>query len=65
MENLYTFLQGKTVIIVAHRLSTVCNADNIVVLSEGNIVEQGTHQELLSINGAYCKLVKNQLQIPA
>ncbi len=62
MEKLGRFFQGKTVVIVAHRLSTVKNADNIVVLDEGKIVEQGTHQSLASLHGKYYELVKNQLE---
>lgn len=63
IENLRTFYNGKTVIIVAHRLSTVRDADNIVVLDSGRIVEQGTHKELARRKGAYYNLVKNQLEL--
>jgi ATP-binding cassette subfamily B protein len=63
MENLDEFFKGKTVVIVAHRLSTVKNADNIVVLEKGKIVEQGTHKELAKMKGAYFELVKNQLEL--
>jgi len=63
MENLKEFYKGKTVVIVAHRLSTVQNADNIIVLETGCIIEQGTHQELTVLKGAYYKLVKNQLEL--
>jgi ATP-binding cassette subfamily B protein len=63
MENLDEFFKGKTVVIVAHRLSTVKNADNIVVLEKGKIVEQGTHKELAKLKGAYFELVKNQLEL--
>ncbi|MDO4950508.1 MAG: peptidase domain-containing ABC transporter [Bacteroidales bacterium] len=63
VENLNTFLADKTVVIVAHRLSTVCHADNIVVLSEGSIIEQGAHKTLLERRGAYYNLIKDQLQI--
>ncbi len=62
-ENLNRFLQNKTAVIIAHRLSTVKNADNIVVLNEGQIVEQGTHDELIMKGGAYYRLVKNQLEL--
>ena len=61
--NLQQFYKGKTVIIVAHRLSTVKNADNIVVLHDGEIVESGTHSELSKKKGAYYNLVKNQLEL--
>jgi ATP-binding cassette subfamily B protein len=63
MENLDDFFIGKTVIIVAHRLSTVKNADKIVVLDKGLIIEEGTHQELTAAKGAYFQLVKNQLEL--
>jgi ATP-binding cassette subfamily B protein len=63
MDNLAEFFQGRTVIIVAHRLSTVSNADNIIVLDKGRIIEQGTHRELASLKGDYYRLVKNQLEL--
>jgi ATP-binding cassette subfamily B protein len=63
MDNLREFYQGKTVVIVAHRLSTVQNADNIIVLDKGKIVEEGTHKELTARKGAYYTLVKNQLEL--
>ena len=63
MRNLQEFYQGKTVVIVAHRLSTVKNADQIVVLQDGTIIEQGSHEELVNIKGAYYMLVKNQLEL--
>jgi ATP-binding cassette subfamily B protein len=63
MQNLNALFKGKTVVIVAHRLSTVKNADNIVVLENGTIVEQGTHQALTSLKGRYYQLVKNQLEL--
>lgn len=63
MENLQKFFEHRTVVVVAHRLSTVKNADNIVVLDKGNIIEQGTHQELSSAEGAYFELVRNQLEL--
>lgn len=62
-ENLAEFYQGKTVVVVAHRLSTVRNADQIVVLDEGKIVECGTHNELIERHGHYFALVKNQLEL--
>ncbi|RFS27057.1 peptidase domain-containing ABC transporter [Chitinophaga silvatica] len=61
--NLEEFLSGKTVVIVAHRLSTVKNADQIVVMREGRIVECGTHNELIANEGEYYKLVKEQLNL--
>lgn len=63
MENLTEFFKGKTVIVVAHRLSTVKNADQIVVLEQGKIVEKGTHEELTRLRGYYYALVKNQLEL--
>ena len=63
MENLGSFFKGKTVVIVAHRLSTVKNADQIVVLEKGEIVEKGTHKELVKMKGAYYNLVKDQLEL--
>lgn len=63
LDNLNSFYKGKTVVIVAHRLSTVQNADNIVVMDKGRIVEEGTHKELTDKKGAYYTLVKNQLEL--
>jgi len=63
MDNLTGFFQGKTVLVVAHRLSTVRNADQIIVLEKGEIVEIGTHAELIKNQGAYYHLVKNQLEL--
>jgi ATP-binding cassette subfamily B protein len=63
VENLNEFYKGKTVVVVAHRLSTVRNADNIVVLEHGKIVEQGTHAELTALKGSYYELVRNQLEL--
>ena len=63
MENLNDFIQNRTSVIVAHRLSTVKNADNIIVLENGEIVEQGTHKHLTAKRGKYYELVKNQLEL--
>jgi len=63
MDNLQRFFEGRTSVVIAHRLSTVKNADQIVVLEKGEIVEIGTHQELTKKHGAYYKLVKNQLEL--
>ena len=63
MANLDEFFRGRTVIVVAHRLSTVKNADQIVVLDKGKITECGSHNELVETRGAYFKLVKNQLEL--
>ena len=63
MQNLHEAFRRKTVIIVAHRLSTVRNADNIVLLEKGEVVEQGTHEELTRLRGAYYNLVKEQLEL--
>jgi ATP-binding cassette subfamily B protein len=63
MNNLQVFARGRTVVVVAHRLSTVSNADNIIVLDKGKIIEQGTHYELASLKGEYYRLVKNQLEL--
>jgi ATP-binding cassette subfamily B protein len=63
MKNLLTFFQGKTVIIIAHRLSTVKNADQILVLENGQICEFGNHDNLINIKGTYFNLIKNQLEL--
>jgi ATP-binding cassette subfamily B protein len=63
MDNLTKFYVGKTVVVVAHRLSTVQNADKIVVLEKGKVIEEGTHAELTAKRGAYYTLVKNQLEL--
>ncbi|WP_312746767.1 peptidase domain-containing ABC transporter [Sphingobacterium multivorum] len=63
MERMEEFYKTKTVIVVAHRLSTVINADQIVVLDRGRIIEQGTHIELSKAKGAYYSLIKNQLEL--
>lgn len=63
MEKLNTFFKNKTVVVIAHRLSTVKNADQIVVLEKGKIIEIGTHEELVNLKGSYFTLVKNQLEL--
>lgn len=63
VENLSQFFKGRTVVVVAHRLSTVRNADKIVVLDKGRVVEEGTHTELALLRGKYYELVKNQLEL--
>jgi ATP-binding cassette subfamily B protein len=63
MNNMQAFFAGRTVVVVAHRLSTVSHADNIVVLDKGRIIEQGTHLELTALKGDYYQLVRNQLEL--
>ncbi len=63
MERLNTFFENKTVVVIAHRLSTVKNAHQIVVLDQGSIIETGTHKDLVRQKGAYYNLVKNQLEL--
>jgi ATP-binding cassette subfamily B protein len=63
IENLEEFCRGRTVVVVAHRLSTVRHADQIVVLERGRVVERGTHAELTALRGSYYHLVKNQLEL--
>jgi ATP-binding cassette, subfamily B, bacterial len=63
MNNLEHLFKGKTVVIVAHRLSTVRSADNIIVLEKGEVIEQGTHDQLTAQRGAYYHLVRNQLEL--
>ncbi|WP_082026359.1 peptidase domain-containing ABC transporter [Flammeovirga sp. OC4] len=64
-ENLNKFMKGKTSVVIAHRLSTVKNADQIIVLDKGEIIEIGTHEELTQKEGFYFSLVKNQLELGA
>jgi ATP-binding cassette subfamily B protein len=61
-NNIYKFFKNKTVIIISHRFSTVRNADRIIVIDKGNIAEQGTHEELLKLNGKYAKAFKLQAE---
>ncbi len=63
LNNLQSFFNGRTVVVVAHRLSTVKNADQIVVLNNGEISERGTHHELINLKREYYTLVKNQLEL--
>jgi ATP-binding cassette, subfamily B, bacterial len=63
VENLNTFFKDKTIVVVAHRLSTVMNADHIIVLGDGEIIEQGNHQQLIQLGGAYYQLIRNQLEL--
>jgi len=63
MENLKQFFKGKTAIVIAHRLSTVKNADKIIVLDKGKVVEEGTHNDLVTLQGEYFRLIKDQLEL--
>ncbi len=63
MDNLNGFFKDRTVIVVAHRLSTVVNADNIIYLENGRIAEHGTHKELVAKKGKYYELIRNQLEL--
>jgi len=57
-----SLMRGRTVLVIAHRLSTVKSADTVAVIAEGQVAESGSHEELLSQNGIYTALVKRQLQ---
>ena len=59
-NNIYKFMSGKTVIIISHRFSTVRNADRILVLDKGRIIEEGSHEELLKIKGKYARMYRLQ-----
>ncbi len=63
IENLQQYYRTKTVVVIAHRLSTVKHADQILVMSHGRLVEVGDHHSLISRQGAYYNLVKNQLEL--
>ncbi len=63
MENLNTFFADKTAVVIAHRLSTVKNAHQIIVLDQGKVIEQGNHKDLVKLKGSYYNLVKNQLEL--
>ena len=63
MEKLDVFFKNKTVVVIAHRLSTVMNADQIVVIDKGKIIEIGNHEQLVKLKGSYYELVRNQLQL--
>mgnify|MGYP006202463587 CR=1 FL=1 len=63
MQKLDVFFKNKTVVVIAHRLSTVMNADQIVVLEKGKIIEIGDHKSLVEQKGSYFELVRNQLQL--
>lgn len=63
LENLQSFFEKKTVVVIAHRLSTVKNADKIIVINKGVIMEEGTHHELSQLKGRYYELVRNQLEL--
>jgi len=63
MENLNAFFKGRTAVVIAHRLSTVRDADQIIVLDKGKIAETGTHTSLVEKRGIYFNLVQNQLDL--
>ena len=63
MEQLRHFYKGRTVVVVAHRLSTVRDADKIIVIDKGRIAEEGNHETLTAKRGIYYQLVKNQLEL--
>lgn len=63
IDNLETFSHGRTVLVIAHRLSTVKNAEQIILLRKGRLIEQGTHASLIEKQGAYYELIRNQLEL--
>ncbi|MBL7807743.1 MAG: ATP-binding cassette domain-containing protein, partial [Saprospiraceae bacterium] len=63
MHNLKEYFKGKTMVVVAHRLSTIRHADQIVVIEKGSIVEKGTHEELIALQGRYYELLTSQLEM--
>ena len=63
MGNLAQFYRGRTVVVVAHKLSTVRDADQIIVLDYGRVAETGNHRQLVARQGAYYNLVRNQLEL--
>ena len=63
MDNIQDVHNRKTIVVIAHRLNTVVNADKIIVLEEGEIIEQGTHEELYLRRDAYFALVRNQMEL--
>ena len=62
LESLQNMMKGRTSFVIAHRLSTIRNADKILVMNKGNIIEQGTHEELLNQKGFYYKLYYSQFE---
>ena len=63
MQNLEEFYKGRTVVVIAHRLSTVKHADQIIVLEKGEVKEVGNHEQLVANRNQYYELVKNQLEL--
>ena len=63
MDNIQDAFKDRTIVIIAHRLNTVVNADNIIVVEDGEIIEQGTHQELYLKRNHYFQLVRNQMEL--